>query len=114
MTLIKKDQAKETKFSESCVFWEYFAPTEAMSFEIMLINGRYPDSGNVQNQECEEMYYVISGSGVVHSEGQNYPIKPGDLYLANKKQKHWMEGKNLLLAIVSAPKFTEEQYKIVD
>jgi len=112
--IIKKKDSFEKKNSESCTVWEYEYPGISSGFATALINGRYPDEKRVVNTGCEEVYYVISGSGIVHSEKGDFEIVQGDLYHFEKNEIYWIEGKELFLAVVNAPKWTPEQYKIVD
>ncbi len=112
--LIKKSNSTKIENSKDCVVWEYEYPSKNFSFATALINGRYPDEKKVTNLECEEVYYVISGSGVVHSEKGDFEINGGDLYFFEKAEVYWVEGDKLLLALVNAPKWTPEQHKVVD
>lgn len=112
--LIKKSQLKKVKNSKDCFVWEYKYPSSLFSFATASINGRYPDKGRVTNLECEEIYYVISGSGIVHSQYGDFEIKEGDLYFFKKTERYWTEGNNLFLVLVNAPKWIPEQHKIVD
>ena len=112
--LIKKKNLKKKENSKTCTVWEYEYPSGDFSFATALINGRYPEEKRVTNSECEGIYYVISGSGVIHSEKGDFEINEGDLYFFEKEEAYWVEGDNLLLALVNAPKWTPEQYKIID
>ncbi len=76
--LVKKDEAVKIQNSKDCTVWEYRFPSEKLSFATTLIDGRYPDKGRAVNLECEEIYYVISGSGTVHSERGNFKIERGE------------------------------------
>ncbi|MCK5044123.1 cupin domain-containing protein [Candidatus Parcubacteria bacterium] len=112
--LIKKANLKKKENSKSCAVWEYEYPSEDFSFATALIDGRYPEEKKVVNLECEEIYYVISGLGTVHSKKGDFKINEGDLYFFEKREVYWIEGDNLLLVLVNAPKWTPEQHKIVD
>lgn len=112
--LIKKDQAEKKSNSDACTVWEYEYPSQLFSFAIAEINGRYPDEKRCANLECEETYYVISGKGVVHSEKGDYEIEQGDLYFFEKGEKYWVEGENLKVVLVNAPKWTLDQHKQVE
>jgi mannose-6-phosphate isomerase-like protein (cupin superfamily) len=112
--LIKKSQSKKIENSKNCTVWEYEYPSDLSSFATALINGRYPDKKRVTNLECEETYYVVSGSGVVHSDFGDFKIGQGDLYFFKKAEKYWVDGKNLVLVLVNAPKWTPEQHKDVE
>jgi len=112
--LIKKSEAKKIQNSQDCTVWEYDFPSKGLSYATALINGRYPEQKRVSNLECEEIYFVISGSGIVHSEKGDFEISEGDVYFFEKSEVYWVEGNQLLLALVNAPKWTPEQHKIVD
>jgi mannose-6-phosphate isomerase-like protein (cupin superfamily) len=93
--------------------WEYLFPSNDFSFATALIDGRYPEEKRVANLECEEVYYVISGDGVVHSEKGDFEIEKGDLYHFEKGEAYWVKGNELFVALVNAPKWTPEQHKVV-
>jgi mannose-6-phosphate isomerase-like protein (cupin superfamily) len=112
--LIKKSAAKKIKNSKDCTVWEYKFPSKNFSYATALIDGRYPEQNRVANLECEEIYFVMSGTGVVHSEKGNFEISKGDLYFFEKGEIFWVEGNSLLLALVNVPSWTPEQHKVVD
>ncbi len=64
--------------------------------------------------ECEEMYFVISESGTVHSEKGNFELTQGDAYFFEKREKYWVEGDNMFVSLVNVPKWTPEQHQVVD
>lgn len=112
--LIKKSESKKHENSESCTVWEYEFPSKDFSYATALIDGRYPEDKRAVNLECEEIYFVTSGSGVIHSEKGDFNISEGDLYFFEKNEKYWIEGNNLQIALVNAPKWNPGQYKLVD
>ena len=73
--LIKKENTREQKNSPACTVWEHDHPTNNLSLATSLINGRYPEEKRVTNLECEEIIFVISGSGTIHSEKGDFQIK---------------------------------------
>lgn len=112
--LVKRTESKKIENSKDCTVWEYQFPSNGFSFATALINGRYPEEKRVTNLECEEIYYVISGEGIIHSEKGDFGINEKDFYFFEKGEKYWVEGKDLLIVLVNAPKWTPEQHKIVD
>ena len=109
--LIKKNQSIKKSNSKNCTVWEYPTPSKLMTGATALINGRYPDSGRAANMECEEIYYVISGTGIIHSDKGDFKIEEGDQYFFEKKEKYFVEGKKLFIFLVNAPQWTLGQYK---
>jgi mannose-6-phosphate isomerase-like protein (cupin superfamily) len=112
--LIKKSDARKHENSKTCTVWEYDHSTNQLSYATALINGRYPEQRRVTNLECEEMCYVMSGSGVVHSDKGDFELNQGDSYLFEKEERYYIEGDKLLLALINAPKWRPEQHKTVD
>lgn len=109
--LISKSQTKKIDNSAQCTVWEYLFESKDVSFATAKINGRYPDKGTVANMECEEVYYVINGSGIVHSEFGDFEINKGDIYHFKRGEKFWTEGQELELVLVNAPSWRPEQHK---
>lgn len=111
--LIRRSQSKKIKNSKDCTVWEYEYPSKLFSFATALINGRYPSKGRVMNQRCEEVYYVLSGHGTIHSEFGNFKINAKDLYFFKRAERYWVEGSKLAVILVNAPKWAPEQHKSV-
>jgi len=111
--LIKSSDSTKIENSKDCTVWEYLYPSELFSFAKALINGRYPEKDRVTNTDCEEIYYVMDGKGTVYSEKGTFQLNKGDLYFFEKGETYHVEGSNLLLVLVNAPKWTESQHKIV-
>lgn len=112
--LVKKNQSRKHQNSKSCTVWEYEYPSESFSFATALINGRYPDKGRCANLGCEEVYYVISGEGIIHSEFGDFKIEQGDVYSFKKGEKYYVEGKNLFVGLANAPRWRLDQYGSFD
>lgn len=112
--LIKKSESTKHKNSKDCTVWEYEFPCKNFSYATALINGRYPDQKRATNLECEEVYFVISGSGIIHSENGDFKINKGDAYFFGKGEIYWTEGSQLFLAVINAPKWNPKQYKVID
>ncbi|NOR85152.1 hypothetical protein GQ473_03465 [archaeon] len=112
--LVKKSDSIKIENSKDCTVHEYPYPSELFSFATAHINGRYPDKGRVTNLNCEETYYVISGFGTVHSEFGEFKLEVGDLYFFKKGEIYWVEGSNLHIILVNAPKWSPEQHKEVE
>ncbi len=112
--LVKKSQSKKIENSKDCTVWEYEYPSELSSFATAIINGRYPEKNQVTNLECEEVYFAISGSGIVHSEFGDFKIEQGDVYFFKKGEKYWVDGKNLFLVLLNTPKWTPKQHRNID
>lgn len=105
--LIKSSESQKKENSKSCSVREYDLPIENCSFAIIKINWRYPNKWKVSNLECDEIYYVISGSWIIYSD-------KWDLYHFEKTEVYWVEADNLELSVVNTPKWTAKQHILVD
>lgn len=108
--LIKKDQARKKSNSESCIVWEYDFPNKNLWFAIWKINWRFPTTWKNLNHECDEIYYVLSGTGVLHYAGLDYELHEWDAFFLEKETAYWLEWNDLLLALPTQPTFFPEQY----
>jgi mannose-6-phosphate isomerase-like protein (cupin superfamily) len=111
--LIKKEQSRQKQKSKDCTVWEYDYPIDSFSFATALINGRYPEEKRSVNLECAEFYYVISGSGIIHTDKGDFSVAQGDSYYFEKGEAYWVSGDNLLIALINVPGWKPEQYKII-
>ena len=112
--LIKKEGAREHENSDTCSVREYLHPTKELSCATALIDGRYPENKRAVNFECEQIYYVISGSGEIHSDKGDFELQEGDSYHFERGERYWVRGNKLLLAVMNSPKWYKEQYGFVD
>lgn len=112
--LIKKEDAREKKNSEGCTVWEYDFPSKKLGIATAKLNGRYPEKGKAMNTECEEVYYVISGTAKVHTEDGDFDIKEGDAFFFEKNKWYWVEANNLFISLPTAPTWFFEQYKQIE
>jgi len=63
------------------------------SFEIAHSVTEHPDPALFSlhtHQKCE-VYYFISGKGIFHIEGTDYPLKPGCILIMNNTESHYIE-----------------------
>jgi len=112
--LLKKEDANKKQNSDFCTVWEYEYCNKNSSFATALIDGRYPEEKRAVNLNCDQVYYVISGHGIINSEKGSFNINPGDLYYFNKGEKYWVQATNLFVIILNTPKWEYEQYASVE
>ena len=112
--LIKLEDSVKFANSKNCSVQEYKLQSKILSAATAIINGRYPNKGRSANLKCEQTYYVISGTGIVHSDKGDFEIRTGDLYFFEIKEKYWIEGKKLFIYMSNSPPWNPDQYKNVD
>ena len=112
--LIKSQNTTNKQNSPGCTVQEHDHPTDNLSLATSLIDGRYPEQKRVTNLECEEICYVISGTGTIHSDKGTFEITEGDSYHFETGEKYFIEGDNLKLVLINAPKWRLDQHKVVE
>lgn len=110
--LIKKSDSVKKENSSQCTVWEYDFPSNNFSFAIANISGKFPDNGKAQNTKCEELYYFIAGTGTIHTSKGDFKVSEDDLYYFEVGETYSVDGKDLIIALVNAPKWYFEQFKL--
>jgi mannose-6-phosphate isomerase-like protein (cupin superfamily) len=111
--LVKKENRIEFKNSEKCIAYEYPLNDKDINMALVVINGRYPDTGRVTNEQVKEIVFVINGKGKIFVENKEYELKEGDAILILPKQKYFYEGHNLQIMAACSPAWHPEQHKYV-
>ncbi len=109
--LVKKEQRKEKQIAKEGTVWEYDLPSKIIGFALSKLNGRVPDSGWMRNKVCNEIYYVISGSGILFIEDKKYELKEGNVFLIEPGKKFYVIARNLQLVLPTAPAWYPEQWE---
>jgi mannose-6-phosphate isomerase class I len=110
--LVSAKSANTIPVSSDCTVYDYPVATKLFSFGTAAINGRYPAKGRVANTACEEIYYVISGSGTVHSGRGDAKLHQGDVYHFLKDELYSVDGDKLFVAMMNVPPWTPAQHKV--
>lgn len=111
--LIKKSDSQRHKNSDTCTVWEYNYNDPDSSFATGEIHGRYPDVGfsiTAVNEECVEMFYILSGTLTVHTDDQVFVAEVGDFARIEKDHPYFLEGNNAKFCIFNTPRWTMDQH----
>ncbi|NNC39782.1 MAG: cupin domain-containing protein [Acidimicrobiia bacterium] len=46
------------------------------------------------HRDCKHFFFVLSGSGVLHADGEAVVLGPGDVALVEENEVHWFENPN--------------------
>ncbi|MEW5955001.1 MAG: cupin domain-containing protein [Candidatus Micrarchaeota archaeon] len=109
--MVRKEDRVEHKNSEKCMAFEYPMGDKDINIAEILINGRYPDTGSVVNEEVKEIVFVTGGEGKIVVEGKEYELKKCDSILLLPKQKYFFEGDSLQIITACSPAWRPEQHK---
>jgi mannose-6-phosphate isomerase-like protein (cupin superfamily) len=82
--------------------------------EVAEVSGRYPQRGWGMNRVCDEIVYVVSGSGRLETPESATPLAPGDVAYVPKGQKIAWHGEHLVIFIPCVPAWTPEQHELFE
>lgn len=112
MKLIRHTETNEFKNSDACIAIEYPLKASDINIAIVKINGRYPESGRVMNEQCKEIGFVMEGEGKVIIEGQEVALQKGDAVLIEAKERISWEG-SLTMLMSCTPAWSPEQHTLI-
>jgi len=112
MKIVKNNQSVTFQNGPTCMAYEYPMEDRDINGSLVELSGRYPIEGQVINEKCKEMSFVIEGNGKLVVEGIEYLLSAGDLVLVNPNEKYYWEG-NLKLFIPCTPAWFPGQHKVV-
>lgn len=111
MQIVHSQNALEFKNSATCYGKEFHFDDRPMDGARIMIKGRYPESGTATNEVCEELAYVISGTGSLASASSKYHFEEGDTLFIDKREPYFWEG-DCVIYVVCTPAFYPEQHKV--
>lgn len=116
MKIVRKEDAEVFKYADTSNVLEYsLALNEKnMDFCINSINGRYPMEGYASNTVCEELCYVLDGSGKIYRLNDDaIEFKKEDIIHINKGEIYYWEG-NFKVILVCTPAWSKDQCLLYD
>jgi len=112
MQRIQKAEAVTFSNGPTCDGVEYSFGTKAVNVALVTVNGRYPETGFVMNEVCEELGYVVSGTGkICRDDGTELSVATGDAVFIEPGDKYYWLGEALAMVMPCAPAFYPEQHK---
>lgn len=114
MKTIKKADAISFSNSSTCTGFAFAFGDKDLDIAVVTVDGRYPEKGQLINEKCKEIAYVLSGNGKVGVDGKVQQLNPGDAVLIIPGEKFFWEGNKLEMLMPCSPAFYKEQHKEVD
>jgi len=112
--LVKKEDSVKKQIAPDCIVQEYSLDNKNLDFALAEINGRFPESGKTTNKVCQEIYYIISGTGTLYIDDKEIELNKGDVYLIGAEKKYHVTGENLNIALATSPAWYPEQQEFSD
>lgn len=115
MKIVKQKQAQKFEYATTSTVLEYSVELNEKNIDFCInsINGRYPENGYCSNLECEELCYILDGSGTVFQKDNSITFEKGDIVFIHKKDIYYWQG-NFKVALICSPAWSKEQVKLYD
>jgi len=113
MEWVKKKDALKHENSAHCTVYEYPMKNSEMSIGVAEITDRYPDQGYAMNEKCDEMGYILKGSGKLVTEKESVTLSVGDVVYIPHGEKFYWEG-NMTVILPTSPAWYPEQHVILE
>lgn len=115
MKIVKKDEAEVFVNSSTSELLEYSIKLaeKNIDFCINSITGRYPQTGYCSNTACQELCYVLEGSGSINKKDETIDFKQGDVVFIDKNEVYYWNG-NCKLILICTPAWSKEQCVLID
>lgn len=113
MKIVKKSQTNTFQNSEFCTAVEYPMGDPDINGAVIVLTGRYPETGKVVNTKCKELAYIIKGSGKLILDEQEVDVSEGDLVLVEANENYCWEG-NMTMFVPCTPAWYPQQHKEVN
>ncbi len=115
MKIVRQEEAAIFKNGETSSLLEYSISLNEknIDFCINTITGRYPEKGYCTNELCQEMCYILDGSGSINKKDEIINFKQGDVIFIDKKEIYYWNGICKIIMICT-PAWNKEQCKLLD
>lgn len=110
--IIRAEQTTQKKPYAGCTIYEYNSPSVVLTIARARIVTRYPEKGRAVNTQCEEVYYVLEGTGTIQIDNEISSIKQGDVCVIQIGKPYLVKG-DLTLLIATSPPWSPEQHQNV-
>ena len=115
MHISNREQIPSFVGDDDSIICELASPRNSILTHHSLAEIRHPPgtaSREHSHTKAEEVYYVLSGHGAVHIDGETRHIEPEDVIVIVPGQRHkvWQRGdKDLVLLVTCVPAYSVEE-----
>jgi mannose-6-phosphate isomerase-like protein (cupin superfamily) len=111
MEHVKSEDAVRHVNSPKCIVHAYMMQNSEMNIAVAEIAGRYPDAGYAVNHKCNEMGYVLKGSGKLVTKTAEVILTAGDVVYIPHGEKYYWEG-DLTVVLSVSPAWYPQQHEL--
>jgi len=112
MEHVKYESVVAHENSPNCKVYEYVMKNSEMNIGVAEIVGRYPDEGYAINHKCDEIGYVLKGSGKLITQKGEAALGSADVVYIPHGEKYYWEG-NITVVLSCTPSWYPEQYETI-
>ncbi len=99
--------------SPACAVYEYSMENSEMSIAVAEISERYPIEGYITNTKCDEIGYILKGSGKLVTEKGEVTLSPGGVFYIPHGEKFYWEG-DIVVVASTTPAWYPEQHEEIE
>jgi mannose-6-phosphate isomerase-like protein (cupin superfamily) len=111
MRVIKRSETVSFSNSSTCSGFEFPFEDKNLNIAVVTVDGRYPDTGHLINEVCEEIAYALNGSDCIGVDDTIYDLSPGDAVMVQPGERFFWQGDKLQMLMPCSPAFYPEQHK---
>lgn len=108
---VSRSAASERQVDESMTITDYFPATASQKLSVVSAHLVGEHSLRL-NKECDQVYYVLEGTGSITVDDEQNSLSKGDAVLIKSGQKHALHGE-LELLIINGPSYDFTQTEIL-
>jgi hypothetical protein len=109
LEIVKRNEAVKIAPMATYEVLEYDTANRDISTCVIKIHGRVPEKGNVRNNVCTSVRYILEGKGSINGKA----VEAGDVLLIEKGEEYYLEG-DFTFVESSSPAWFREQFEILE
>jgi mannose-6-phosphate isomerase-like protein (cupin superfamily) len=106
--LIKGKEAVREINKENHQVWDYPISRET-GISVQNIKGRVPKVGWAKNKVCNEICFILSGTGTFFIEGKKFCAGKDDVIIIKPGEKSYIKAKNMRMLVITTPDWYPDQ-----
>lgn len=112
--IIKKGQSKAFWTEERCHITEILNHSHVKNLSLAQASVQPLITTQVHSLDCDEIYYILSGNGILHLDGSDFPLSSGDAAYIRKGKSQSITNPSpchdLIFLCICTPRFEPDYY----
>lgn len=113
--ILKKGQQNEFWTEERCFITEVFNSPSSPNVSLAQARVEPQIKTQVHQLSCDEIYYILSGNGILHIDQHKHELAAGDIAFIKKGQNQSIfnpsQKEDLIFLCICSPRFELDDYR---